>query len=173
MDYFGHFSVINGRKAEKRYEVIFTCMSSRAIHLEISYSLSTDSFINALRRFVSRRGNVESITIDNGTNFLGSNRELGVSIEAWNLKLIKDLLLQQSIQWNFNPPYATHFGGFFEREFCSVRKILNSVLTSQLIKLNDENLMIIFCEIESVLNYRPLTELSSDLTLTSVMRNNL
>ena len=116
VDYFVLFSVINGRQAEKRYGVIFTCMSSRAIHLEMSYSLSTDSFINALRRFVSRRGNVKSITSDNGTNFAGSIRELGESIEAWNLKFIKDFLLQQSIQWNFNPPYASHFGGLFERE---------------------------------------------------------
>ena len=80
--------------------------------------------------------------------------------------------MQQSIQWNFNHPYASHFGGFFEREICSVRKILNSVLTSQLIKLNDENLLTIFCEIESVLNNRPLTELSSEPSVTKALTPN-
>ena len=66
LDYFGPFEVINGRKHEKRYGVVFSCLISR--HLEMAHSLSTDSFLNAFRRFVSRRGNVSFVRSDNGTN---------------------------------------------------------------------------------------------------------
>ena len=60
------------RSVVKRYGRLFTCMTTRAIHLEVAYDLSTSAFINALRRFVSRRGPVQHIFSDIGTNFVGS-----------------------------------------------------------------------------------------------------
>ena len=60
----------------KRYGIIFICMTVRAIHLELTNDLSTDSFIMALRRFKSRRGHVQVIRSDNGTNFVGAASEL-------------------------------------------------------------------------------------------------
>ena len=71
-------------------------------------------------------------------------------------------LMQKKISWKFNPPYSSHFGGFFEREIRTVRKILYSILTSQNIRLSDENLCTVMCEIESIMNNRPLTEITSD-----------
>ena len=71
VDYFGPFIVKDGRKQLKRYGVLFTCMASRAIHLETANSLKTDSFINALRRFISHRGPVRQLRTDQGTNFVG------------------------------------------------------------------------------------------------------
>ena len=162
IDYFGPFYVTVGRHSEKRYGCVFSCMTSRAIHLEIAHSLTTDSFINALRRFIARRGNVSSITSDNGTNLVSGNKDLKESISEWNSVYIEDWLKQRHIEWKFNPPYASHFGGVFEREIRSVRKILFSMLNDQIIKLNDENLCTIMCEVEAVLNNRPLTEVSSD-----------
>ena len=70
--------------------------------------------------------------------------------------------MQKKISWKFNPPYSSHFGGFFEREIRTVRKILFSILTSQNIRLSDENLCTVMCEIESIMNNRPLTEITSD-----------
>ena len=58
MDVFGPFYIKEGRKELKRWGMIFTCLSSRAIHLETLNSMTTDSFLNALRRFISRRGKV-------------------------------------------------------------------------------------------------------------------
>ena len=161
-DYFGPFEVLNGRKHEKRYGVIFTCLSSRAMHLEMSYSLSTDSFINAFRRFVARRGVVKVIRSDNGTNLVGGCKELKEAVNHWNKNMISSWMLQRNIDWKFQPPNASHFGGVFEREIRSVRKVLRGLLNEQPVKLSDELLCTLFCEIESILNCRPLTELSQD-----------
>ena len=162
IDCFGPFFVVHGRKQEKRYGIVFSCMSSRAIHLEISHSLSTDSFISALRRFVARRGNVESITCDNGTNFVSGSREMKLNIDEWNESTTEEWLKQRNIVWKFNPPTASNFGGFYEREIRSVRKVLTALMTEQTNKLTDESLTTLMCEVEAILNNRPLTEVTSD-----------
>lgn len=75
-DVFGPYTVKDRRTSIKRYGLIFTCLSSRAVHIEMLDDLSTDSFINSLRCFISLRGNVRILRRDNGTNFVGANNEL-------------------------------------------------------------------------------------------------
>ncbi|CAC5382832.1 unnamed protein product [Mytilus coruscus] len=104
MDFFGPFQIKQGRSLVKRYGVIFTCLSIRAVHLEIAHSMDTDSCINAIRRLISRRGNPEFIRSDNGTNLVGAEREMREEIERWNIDKINDFMLQKSIKWAFNPP---------------------------------------------------------------------
>ncbi|XP_068237026.1 uncharacterized protein [Palaemon carinicauda] len=84
VDFFGPQEVKEGRQIRKRYGVIFTCLSTRAIHIETANSLDTSFFINALRRFVARRGNVKKIWCDNGTNFHGAEKELRRSLQEMN-----------------------------------------------------------------------------------------
>jgi hypothetical protein len=162
MDYFGPFEIKRGRVTVKRYGVLFTCFSSRAVHLEVSYSLDTNSCILAIRRFLARRGKVESITSDNGTNIVGAERELRESIHQWNQSKIGRALLQNHIEWKFNPPAGSHFGGVWERLIRIVRKVLYSVLHEQVIHMDDEGLNTLFCEVEHVLNSRPITPASED-----------
>lgn len=127
---------------------------------EVAASLDTDSFINALHRFLARRGQVKELCIDNGTNFVGADRELRRSIEQWNHSQIHEELLQRGIKWTFNPPTGSHHGGAWERLIRSIRKVLNSTLRVQ--TLDEEGLHAVLCEVEAILNSRPLTKSSTD-----------
>lgn len=130
------------------------------MHLEVASSLSTDACINALRRFVSRRGQVAHIQSDNGTNFVGADRELREALESLKHTQIADALRHIGIKWSFNPPGASHHGGIWERIIRMIRKILRSVLQQQ--QLDDDGLNTVLCEIEAILNDRPITKLSDD-----------
>ena len=70
MDVFGPWHIKVGRKTLKRYGLIFTCLYSRAVHLKMLNTIETDSLINALRRFINRRGKVRELRSDQGTNLL-------------------------------------------------------------------------------------------------------
>lgn len=160
VDYFGPFMIKEGRKELKRYGVLFTCMSSRAVHVETASSLETDSFIHALRRFLCRRGPVRQLRSDQGTNFIGARRELKEALEEMNHDRIRSELLKQECDWiNFkmNTPGASHMGGVWERQIRSVRAVLSSLLSSNPTRLDDESLRTFMCEAESIINSRPLT----------------
>lgn len=160
VDYFGPFTIKEGRKELKRYGVLFTCMSSRAIHLETAASLDTDSFINALRRFLSRRGPVRQLRSDNGTNFVGARRELKEALEEMDESRIKEELLKSQCDWikfKMNVPAASHMGGVWERQIRTVRSILSSLLSNNGKQLDDESLRTLMCEAEAIVNSRPLT----------------
>ncbi len=75
MDCFGTFYVKEGRRELKRYGLLFTCMCSRAVHLEVLDDLSTDAFLKALRCFIAICGNVSQLHSDRGTNFIGAKGE--------------------------------------------------------------------------------------------------
>ena len=94
IDYFGPLSVKLKRSNVKRYGCLFTCLTTRAIHLEVATDLSTSSFINVLRRFVSRREPVKHIFSDDGTNFVGCARWMQKSVKKWNQAQIHQSLRQ-------------------------------------------------------------------------------
>lgn len=122
VDYFGPFLVKRGRGQIKKYGVIFTCLAIRAIHLEVASSVDIDACLNAIRRFLARRGQVKEMYSDNGTSFRSADSELKKSIKEWNTSKIAKHLLQKGVQWHFNPPTGSHHGGSWERLIHSVRK---------------------------------------------------
>ena len=160
VDCFGPFLVKRGRSLVKRYGVIFTCLTIRAIHIEIIHSMDTDSFINALRRFIARRGHPNEIRCDNGKNFKVGEKELREAIQQWNQVKVNEFLCQRNIHWIFNLPAASHMGGVWERVIRSVKRVLNALLRSQ--TMDDEGLQTLMCELEAILNGRPLTKVSDD-----------
>ena len=112
-DFFGPFQIKLRRSLVKRYGCVFTCLYSRAVHIEICTDLTSDCFILALRRFIALRGPVAMIRCDQGTNFVGASNELKLSLEKMDEGPIKSFFLSQNcqIEFVFNPPSASHFGG--------------------------------------------------------------
>ena len=160
VDYFGPFFVKFKRGTTKRYGCIFTCFSSRAVHLEVAHSLDTNSFLACFQRFVARRGYPKSVYSDNGTNLVAGCKEIKEQLDRWNQVHISRELSQKEVQWHFNPPAASHMGGVWERLIRSVRSVLQKVLKEQVV--SDEQLLTIMVEAEKVLNDRPLWSPSED-----------
>ncbi|XP_045537630.1 uncharacterized protein LOC123721811 [Papilio machaon] len=156
LDYFGPISVTIGRRHEKRYVALFTCLTVRALHLEMVHSLSTDSAIMAIRRFIARRGSPDTIFSDNGTCFVGANRIL----REFYGENVEDFMSTQGIRWKFTPPAAPNFGGCWERLVRSVKVALNATLTERAPK--EETLSSLLAEAEAIVNSRPLTHVSTD-----------
>ena len=84
VEYFGPFEVKLLRRTMKRWCCLFTFLTTRAIHIEVVRSLDTDSCLVAINRFIARRGKPATIISDNGTNFVGSARELKDYFISWN-----------------------------------------------------------------------------------------
>ena len=99
VDYFGPFIIKDGRKELKCYGVLFTCMASRAVHIETANSLETDAFINALRRFICRRGLIRQLRSDQGTNFVGARTELAQALAEMDQEKIRTKLLEEQCDW--------------------------------------------------------------------------
>ena len=108
IDYFGPLLVQEGRSTVKRWGCLFTCMRTRAVYIEIVHSLSTDSFMMALIRFIARRGCPKEIFCDNGSNFVGADNELKMEIQLLLHEKITNNLLARGIQWNIQPPSSSH-----------------------------------------------------------------
>ena len=128
---FGPFTIKEGRKELKRYGVLFTCLSSRAIHLETAADLTTDSFINSLRRFISIQGPIRQLRCDQGTNFVGAQRELAKEAQSMDQQQIQQFLRANScdvFEFKMNVPAASHMGGVWERQIRTVRSILINLL---------------------------------------------
>ena len=160
VDYFGSFYVTVRRTTEKRWGFLFTCLTTRAVHVEIVTSMDTSSCVMGVERFVSRRGTPAMIWSDNGTNFIGAEKELRESIEKWNVVNIAAELAHKGIKWKFNPPSAPHQGGIWERLVRSFKRVLYTILGTR--RLTDEVLHTTFCLVENALNSRPLTPVSAD-----------
>ncbi|XP_057183499.1 uncharacterized protein LOC130550135 [Triplophysa rosa] len=157
MDCFGPFSIKRFRKEHKRYGIIFTCLSSRAVHIEMLEDLSTDTFINALRCFISLRGAVRQLFCDCGTNFVGARNELRNALKECDVKSLELFLNENQCEFVFNAPSTSHTGGVWERQIRSVRSVLNATLSQCPGRLDDSSLRTLFYEAMAIINSRPLT----------------
>ena len=159
VDIFGPFLIKERRNTLKRYGALFTCLASRAIHIEMIKNMDTESFILALRRFIDRRGNIRTTRCDNGSNFVGAKRELAKCWKEVNQKKVGEFMLQNSadwIQWKRNPPLASHMGGVWERQIRSARNILSSLMKTHGASLDEESLNTLFIDVEGIANSIPL-----------------
>ena len=146
------------KEMKKAYICLFTCATSRAMHLELTPDLTTEAFLRCLRRFVTRRGTPTSITSDNAKTFKRANRELA--------KLFKGQELQEfagnlGISWKFILEKAPWWGGYYERMVKLVKQSLRKILGKA--QLTYEELLTVITEIEGVLNSRPITYVYTDV----------
>ncbi len=161
IDCFGPYAVRTGRRSEKKWGIIFKCLTTRAVYIDILHSLETDSFLMALRRFMARQGKPHELLSDQGTNFRGGERELREAFTDLAPDLQRQLAKQQ-IEFHFNPPNSPHFGGSWEREIHSLKNALMVTLGAQSVTF--EVLQTVLVEIEGILNSKPLGYTSSDVS---------
>ena len=160
VDYCGPWYIKEGCKEVKKYVALFTCMASQAVHLEVSNTLETDSFINTLRRFICRRGPVRQLRSDQGTNFIGAKRELREALQSMDQNKISAEMLKENCDWitfKMNPPSASHAGGVWERQIRTIRSVLSALLEKSASSLDGESFHTLICETEAIVNSRPLT----------------
>lgn len=156
IDFCGPFFITpirsRGAKVFKSYVCIFVCTATKAIHLELTSDLSTESFIAAFRRFIARRGHVSDCYTDNGTNFVGANRQL--------LDMARQASEKLQLGWHFSPPSGPHFNGLAEAGVKMFKSHFVRVVGDQ--RLSHEEFSTLMCQIESILNSRPLCAQSTD-----------
>ena len=162
VDFAGPFVTVQGRgkRREKRYLCLFTCLASRAVHLEMAFGLDTDSFLNAFYRMASRRGLPEVMFSDNGTNFKGADAELKSLVQQLDESRIKQSISNKGISWHFNPPLAPHFGGVHETMIKAAKRAMQAILGTA--DVTDEELMTAMIGAEGLINSRPLTYQSAN-----------
>ncbi|GAA53269.1 hypothetical protein CLF_109917 [Clonorchis sinensis] len=161
IDYFGPVLTKRGRSMEKRCGCLFTCLQTGAVHIELVHSMSTDSFIMALMRFIARRGSPEEIFSDNSSNCVRAIGERREHLKSWDQEQINHRLLKQEVQWHFQPPSASHRGGVWEGMVRSARRVLTAIASEQVIP--DETLLNFLSEVERILNNRPIVSPRSDV----------
>jgi len=165
IDYAGPFMIRDSKrrnsKCSKGYVAIFMCLACKAVHIELVFDLSTEAFLNAFKRFISRRGKPSDVYTDNGTNFVGAIRDMRELRQAFlkcvQQETILDFSAQEEISWHFNPPLASHFGGIWETGVKAMKFHLKRVAGTAL--LNCDEMETLLAQIEAVLNSRPLTSL--------------
>ena len=171
VDYFGPYEVRDGRRYIKKWGVIFTCLYSRAVHVEVADDLTTDGFINCLRAFMALRGAVRSIHCDRGTNLVGAFNEFRKANQTIDDPKLKEFLSLSNCDFEFNSPGSSHMGGVWERQIRSFRNALNGLLT-QFHNLDTSSVRTVFYEAMNIVNSRPLSVIDPD-GLTPLTPNNL
>jgi len=168
IDFAGPFTIRRGytRKPTliKCYVVVFVCLFTKCVHLDLCSSLSTEDFLATLRRFISRRGTPTTIFSDNGTNFQGARehiRELQKMMESpETLQAISHFATSNDISWQHIPPRTPHFGGLWEAAVKSMKLLLRKNVAPH--PLRYDELYTLVTEAEAILNSRPLLPLQTD-----------
>lgn len=168
LDFAGPFNIKDGklrnRNIIKAYMCLFICFSTKAVHIELVNDLTTHSFLNCLKRFVSRRGLCAKLYSDNATNFVGANNELK---RIFNLVSdvnkegdVYNFCIKSGIEWVFIPPKSPHQGGFWESAIKRAKYHITRVVGNR--NLTYEELETVFTQVEAILNSRPITPTSND-----------
>ena len=173
LDVFGPWQICarrtrGGLAHAKRWTVLFTCMTTRAIRIEVIEAVDTSSFINALRKFQALQGPVIQLRSDYGSNFVGARNELEGVLKPCDVSATQRYLLKEGCEWIFNPPHAS--GRAWERMIGVTRRILEAMLAEVSSKhLTHEVLTTLMAEVSAIVNARPLVPVSSDPEVPEIL----
>ena len=168
-DVFGPWEIATrqlrgGAVNAKRWRLIFTCLTSSAIHIQLLETMDASSFNCALRRFLAIRGPVNKLRCDQGTNFVGGKSQLDDALSERDITQIQRVTAEQGIVWIFNPPHASHFGGAWERQIGTIRRVLDGMLLELgRAQLTHELLVTLMAEVTGTVNSRPIATVPSDV----------
>lgn len=159
LDVCGPFKVIVGRSQAKRWLLVASCLTTRAVHIEILHHLTANSAILALNNLIHIRGKPDIIYSDMGTNFVGGYKELILCFNEQNKKLIEQGMEPLNITWINSPAKASHMNGCVERLIGLTKnalKKMEQMMSKKLYHLDDESFRAFICETIGILNNRPL-----------------
>ena len=169
MDVFGPFFVNNGKTTRanpgkrKVWLLIFTCLYSRAVHLEMLDAMDSATFWMAFRRFRANRGRCSKIRSDRGSNFMGARNQEDIAELDKFIEDAEEKLEAEGIAWEVNPPHASHFGGVWERAIGSIRRVFEATLIQMEPRLlRRDEFETLMQEAAAVVNSTPLWEPSLD-----------
>lgn len=160
VDCFGPITVREKRSSAKRWGVIFTCLTYRAVHLEVVLDLSADQMVLAVRRLIARRGPVKVMFSDNGRNFVGANTIAGEDARQALHRLSEAASRKMELEWRFIPAYSPWMGGAWERLIGYIKKCIKFCLAGE--TPTDAVLNNALIEAELLTNKRPLTHTPID-----------
>lgn len=168
LDYCGPFnlkvSTLRRATTTKGYVVVFVCMATKAVHMEVVSDLSTEAFLAAFKRFISRKATPSNVICDNASTLKGANNQLKALYDLQNSTDFQDkfhnYLSMKGISFKFIPAYSPNHGGLYERAIKSAKHHLKRVAGSR--NYTFEQFNTIICQIEAILNSRPLMPLSQD-----------
>lgn len=170
VDFCGPFNLkvarIRKPMINKAYIAVYVCFSTKAVHVELLSSLTTDAFLACLKRFISRRGLPNFIYCDNAKTFKGAENQLKdlykLQASPSHRNSVYKFCLTNYIQFKFIPSYSPEFGGLWEAGVKSLKYHFKRIVGD--IALTYEELYTVITQIEAVLNSRPLCPLSSDIS---------
>ena len=168
LDFAGPYEPKQGVRVARRkiYILLFTCLQTRAVHLEVTEAMDTEAFTNALTRYVSFRGVPTDILSDNWKTFQSEDKDL----ENWVRLLDEgDAIKSQpaGITWHFTPPHGPHHGGIYEIMVKATKRALRSLFRRP--DLTMDQFRTAIAKVSALLNGRPLSRTESngrDMILT-------
>jgi hypothetical protein len=156
IDFAGPLYIKVGSGVRKGYIALFTCATTRAVHLELCTDLTTDKFLQAFQRFVGRRGLPHTVYTDNARTFHATNAHLTQLRSSLFATKTHQFLAQHNITWKFIAPRAAWWGGWWERMIGTTKRCLRKVLGR--LQVSEEGLNTTLVAIESAINSRPIVQ---------------
>ena len=157
IDLFGPLTIrdaVKKRTTSKAYGVIFNCIGTRAVYLDLAPDYSTESFLMVLRRFVSLRGYPSKIYSDNGTQLVAASQELKNVTKFWDWEKLRSFGVMEGFEWNFTPADAPWQNGTSESLIRSVKRSLKAAIGESILTFSE--LQTVLFEVANLINERPI-----------------